>query len=47
VPGVVAHSRQAFDDLGHARQRPQLGAESLRARATAERSFDGRELGRL
>ncbi len=44
---MVSHPRQALDDFGHARQRPQVGAESVRAGASAERPLDGRELRRI
>ena len=45
MAGVVFDAGHALDDTRHPRQRPQLGAESLRRGPRAERALDCRQFG--
>lgn len=47
MPRVVPHAREALDDDGHARQRPQRCGEPMGPGALEQCSFDPRELRRL
>ena len=47
MAGMVANPCQPLDDLGDARERPQIGREPVRARAGPQRALDGRELRRI
>ena len=47
MTGVIAHPRQALDDLGDARQRPQVRVETVRPRALAQRFVYLPQLGRV
>jgi hypothetical protein len=40
VAGMVPHPRVPLDDGGHARQRPQIGAEAVGACALAKQAFN-------
>ena len=44
MAGMVPHPRVPFDDGGHARQRPQIGAEAVRPCALAKQVGDLCEL---
>ena len=44
---VIPHSSQTLDDLGDARQRPQVGVETMRPRALSQRFVYLPKLGRL
>jgi hypothetical protein len=46
VPGMVGHSGHPLDDLGHARQRPQVVVEPGRHRAAVQHPADPGQLGR-
>ena len=39
MAGMVPYAGEALDDVGHARQRPEIGAKPLRRRARPERPF--------
>lgn len=39
MAGMVSHPGVPFDDGGHARQRPQIGAETVGARALAKQTL--------
>jgi hypothetical protein len=47
MTGVIAHPSQALDDLGDARQRPQVGVEAVHPRALPQRLVYLPQLGRL
>jgi len=47
MAGMVSDIRLPLDELGDARQCPQVGAEPVRARARSQRALDGRELRRI
>jgi len=44
VAGMVPHPCMPFDDAGHARQGPQIGAEAVGACALAKQTLDLFEL---
>jgi hypothetical protein len=44
MPRMMAHPRQSLDDRRHARQRPEVCAESVPARTRAQRLCDRRQL---
>ncbi len=44
MPRMILHTGEPFDDGGHARQGPQIGAKSMRSRPLAERAVDPLEL---
>jgi hypothetical protein len=47
MTGVIAHPSQALDDLGDARQRPQVGVETVHPSALPQRFVNLPQLGRL
>ena len=40
MTGVMAHLREALDDLRHPRQRPQIGAEAVPLRPSQQGPLD-------
>ena len=47
MTGVIVHPSQALDNLGHARQRPQIRVKTVRPRALSERLVHLPQMGRL
>jgi hypothetical protein len=47
MAGMVSDPRPLRDERGDARQRPEVGAEPVRARSGSQRSVEGRELPRI
>lgn len=47
MAGVIADPREALDHRGHARQRPQIGAEVMRGGARAQGRVHPRQLPRV
>jgi hypothetical protein len=44
MTGVIVHTREAFDDRRHARQRPQIGGEAMALRSPEQRALDPGQL---